>query len=275
MTVEIYHHSESVCAQKACVTLEEKGVDWISRYITLEQKEQHTPEYLALNPKAVVPTLVHDGHVITESTAICEYIDEAFEGPSLRPESPYGRAKMRYWTTQIDAGIHAPHCVIVSYVIALRFIAIKAMGSIEAVREKVLMSKNFAIRNAQLESLDRGFESAQFKDSMGFFYTVIQGLNEALDGRDWLVENRFSLADVAYLPYLVRLEDLGLASLWDQHPHVAAFIERLKARPAFDTGFVAWRNADWVVMFDSMRDQYRGEIDAALREVLPSALNRN
>ncbi len=47
--------------------------------------DQFDPEYLKLNPKAVVPILVHDGRVIVESTVICEYVDEDFPEPSLKP----------------------------------------------------------------------------------------------------------------------------------------------------------------------------------------------
>jgi len=52
-----------------------------------------------------VPTLIHDGTVIIESTVINEYIDDAFPDPPLKPADPAGRARMRQWTKQIDGGI--------------------------------------------------------------------------------------------------------------------------------------------------------------------------
>ena len=66
----LYHGSTSVCAIKARITLEEKGLPWQSELLDLQRGDQHRPEYLRLNPNAVVPTLVHDGRVLIESTLI-------------------------------------------------------------------------------------------------------------------------------------------------------------------------------------------------------------
>jgi glutathione S-transferase len=89
------------------MALEEKGVAWISRYIDLFKFDQMRPEYLAINPKGVVPTLVHDGKPIRESSVINEYIDAAFAGPSLTPADPLGAARMREFTYLCDEGFSA------------------------------------------------------------------------------------------------------------------------------------------------------------------------
>ena len=76
--LELYHHGSSVCAAKVRLVLAEKNLEWTGHYLDILAGEQFNPDYLKLNPKAVVPTLIHDGEVITESTIICEYIDDAF-----------------------------------------------------------------------------------------------------------------------------------------------------------------------------------------------------
>jgi hypothetical protein len=81
----------STCAQKVRFALTEKGVSWQSRHLDLRRRDRQTPEYLRLNPNAVVPTVVHDGTVNIESTVINEYIDDAFLGPALRPPDAVGR----------------------------------------------------------------------------------------------------------------------------------------------------------------------------------------
>jgi len=81
--MELYHHGSSVCAAKVRFALNEKGVDWTGHYIDILKGDQFDPAYMKLNEKAVVPTLVHDGHVIVESTVCCEYIDEVFPEPAL------------------------------------------------------------------------------------------------------------------------------------------------------------------------------------------------
>jgi glutathione S-transferase len=100
--IELYHHGSSVCAAKVRFALAEKGVPWQGHYIDILRGDQFDPAYLKLNPKAVVPTLVHDGEVIVESTVICEYLDEVFPDPPLKPATPRERATMRQRTKAVD-----------------------------------------------------------------------------------------------------------------------------------------------------------------------------
>ena len=68
--------------------LSEKRLDWTGHYIDILAGEQFKPEFLAINPKAVVPVLVHDGQIIPESTVICEYMEDAFPDHPIYPSSP-------------------------------------------------------------------------------------------------------------------------------------------------------------------------------------------
>jgi Glutathione S-transferase, N-terminal domain len=74
---------------------------------------------LQLNPNGVVPTLVHDGRVIIESTLIIEYLDESFPDPPLMPSDPFQRAQVRLWMKKIDDYLHAA-CSTVTFAIAFR-----------------------------------------------------------------------------------------------------------------------------------------------------------
>jgi len=80
----------------------EKGLPWESKILDLLRGDQFQPEYRKINPKAVVPALVHDGRTITESRLIIEYLDEAFPVPALMPTDPYRRAIARLWMKKID-----------------------------------------------------------------------------------------------------------------------------------------------------------------------------
>ena len=110
--IELYHNDMSVCAQKVRLTLAEKKLPWENRHLDLRAGDQQKPEYLKLNPNAVVPTLVDDGKVIIESTVICEYLDDAYPEPGLRPANAQARAQMRLWTKQLDETVHAATSVI-------------------------------------------------------------------------------------------------------------------------------------------------------------------
>ena len=94
--ITLYDFGNSVCCQKVRITLREKGLDWEATRVDLFKAEQYDPKYLKLNPKGLVPTLVHDGNAIAESTLICEYIDDAFPDPPLKPADPAARARMRH-----------------------------------------------------------------------------------------------------------------------------------------------------------------------------------
>src|ERR1700679_3581520 len=101
MLLELYHGRTSTCAQKARLVLAEKGLDWKSHLLTL-RGDQFDPEYLKLNPNGVVPTLVHDGHVVIESAVIMHYLDETFPEPPLMPQAPPARAKLRMFIKLVD-----------------------------------------------------------------------------------------------------------------------------------------------------------------------------
>ena len=68
----LYHHGSSVCAAKVRIVLAEKNLPWKGVYMDILKGDQFDPAYIRLNPKAVVPTLVHDERVILESTVISE-----------------------------------------------------------------------------------------------------------------------------------------------------------------------------------------------------------
>ena len=76
MTFTLYHHGSSVCAAKVRLAMAEKDLQWNGVYIDILKGEQFNPDYLKLNPKGVVPTLVHDDLVIPDSTVIIEYLDQ-------------------------------------------------------------------------------------------------------------------------------------------------------------------------------------------------------
>jgi len=73
--MKLFHAATSVCSQKARIAFAEKGIEWESNLIDLSKGEQFALEYLELNSEAVVPTLVHDGFILRESSVIIDYID--------------------------------------------------------------------------------------------------------------------------------------------------------------------------------------------------------
>ena len=109
MIFTLYHHGSSVCAAKVRFAMAEKEMPWEGVYIDILKGEQFEPDYIKLNPKAVVPTLIHDERVILDSTVIIEYLDQLDPDSSLHPTDPVDRANARLWTKAVDEDLH-PAC---------------------------------------------------------------------------------------------------------------------------------------------------------------------
>ena len=105
--LKLYKYGNSICTQKVFVLLDAKKIDYEPINVDLFKNEQYNPAYLKLNPKGVVPTLIHDGNVVVESTLICEYIDEVYPNPSFTPESPSQKSRMRLWSKMVDEALFA------------------------------------------------------------------------------------------------------------------------------------------------------------------------
>src|SRR5215472_7479951 len=103
--LEHYHNINSVCAQKVRIALAEKGLEVREHLLTL-RGDQHDAAYRKLNPNGVVPTLVHDGKPIIESSLILYYLDDTFPEPPLMPREPLLRHRVRMYNKLVDEYVH-------------------------------------------------------------------------------------------------------------------------------------------------------------------------
>jgi maleylpyruvate isomerase len=88
------------------IALALKGLSFEYLSYNLREKEQLAPAFLALNPQGLVPALEVDGAVLTQSLAICEYLDEMHPVPALLPSAPLDRAKIRAAAYVIACDVH-------------------------------------------------------------------------------------------------------------------------------------------------------------------------
>ncbi len=100
--VTLYHWEPNANSGKPMLALAEKGVDYNSHYLDLLNFDQHDPEYLKINPQGTIPAMTHGNLMLTESTAIMEYVNEAFDGPELMPSDPQARWRVRWWMKFFD-----------------------------------------------------------------------------------------------------------------------------------------------------------------------------
>ena len=241
--IELYHNDMSVCAEKVRFALAEKAIPWTSHHLNLRAGDQQKPEYLKLNPNALVPTLVDNGTVIIESTVINEYLDDAYPEPQLRPREPTGRACMRLWTKQLDEGVHAATSV-VSSAIAFRYQKLaNGMEALEVFHKKM---PDPVKRERSWETVTKGVESRFFPEAIMRFDKLLGDMETRLTDSPWLAGKEFSLADIGYAPYVTRLDHLQLQFLWDKRPHIPQWYDRLCERRAYSEAFDKWFNADYL-----------------------------
>jgi glutathione S-transferase len=235
--LELYHNHTSVCAAKVRFALEEKGLSWTGRYVDIFSGEQHRPEYLKLNPLAVIPTLVHDGTPFIESNLINEYLDDTFPEVPLRPETTADRFRMRLWTKQLDDSIHGAVSIL-SYAITYRFFQLaKPRAEVEKLLSGIPEPER---RERNRDLIDKGVESRFFVGAIGRFQVLLKDMDATLETSSWLAGPKFSLADIGYAPYITRLDKLHMSPLWDRRPRVADWYNRVRSRRAYQKAIAEW-----------------------------------
>ena len=248
----LYHNDMSLCAQKVRVCLAEKALAWESRHLVLRAGEHQQTWYRALNRRAVVPTLVHDDKIIPESNVILEYLDETFPDPPLAPADPYGRAKMRLWTKQLDEDVHDASAAILSFGIAFRH---QYLERGELGKKMLEQIPNVFKRERRRDVIEKGTGSRHFVIAVERMVLLLDEMEEALAAQRWLAGDAYTLADVAFTPYLARLEHLNILGLIGERHRVADWYRRCKARPSFREAIVKWENADYLALM-----QVRGAV---------------
>lgn len=235
--VELYHFWSSVCSVRVRMALEEKGVPWTSRYIDLFKFDQLRPEYLAINPAGMVPTLVHDGEAICESSVINEYIDAAFPGPALVPKDPLKAARMREFAKACDDGFDAiATLTMVKYILPkLR----KRWGD-DVLREQASRRPTKFLQDLHSRAVRGEITDAELRESRTSIEALLDRLERALAPGPWIV-GEFSLADISVAPFMFRLSALGQDQFWSdaKRPLVNAWYVALSKRLAFNIA-VSW-----------------------------------
>jgi glutathione S-transferase len=226
--LELYHSVNSVCAQKVRVVLAEKRLEYREHLMTL-RGDQFDEKYMKLNPNAVVPTLVHDGRPVIESSVILYYLDEAFPAPSLMPKDLHLRARVRQLNKLIDEYVHNS-CTILTFATAFRPWFAGLSG--EEIEQRLAKSPSRQRTEYKRDVALHGLDSKYVREALGHHEKLLKTMAASLAEGPWLAGDAFSLADAAVIPYLLRLDLLHLSNLWADRPSVAAWYRRMRARPS-------------------------------------------
>jgi len=244
--LELYHNDMSTCAQKVRATLAEKDIAWDGHDLNLRTGEQHKPQFLKLNPRGVVPVLVHDGNVINESNIIMEYLEDAFpDTKRLMPKSAIGKAAVRNLLQRLDTALHL-HIATISVGIAFRDQLLAVHKNDQALEAYYAAVPDPRLQAVYREVVPSGVGSQSFLLALDGWKRQFADMNKALASSDCLVGNELTLADLAYLPYMCRFEHLHMMEIWSRYPAVASWFDRCKQTAGYRKGIEAWLNPKYL-----------------------------
>jgi glutathione S-transferase len=231
MAFTLYNAPQSTCSQRVRFVLNAKQLPFDEIKLDLLAGDQLKPDYLALNPNGVVPTLDHDGNIVIDSSVIIEYLDEIAPQPvSFTPAGPVERARMRALMRFIDEMPAAAVRVPTFNLAFLPRFAAMSEEEFTAFAESKPLRKEFMLAMGR-----KGFPEKEMNAALERMQRTYQRMEEVitLSGGPWLLGKSPSLADIALMPAIVRMADLGLATMWDDKPLVARWCDAIRGHPAF------------------------------------------
>lgn len=233
MAFTLYNAPQSTCSQRVRFVLNAKGLQFAEIRLNLLEGDQLKPDYLKLNPNGVVPTLDHDGAIVIDSTVITEYLDEIVPRSSFTPDDPVKRARMRALMHFAD---EMPAAAVRVPTFNLAFLPTFQKMSREvfvAMAESKPLRREFMLTMGQT-----GFPKAEMDAALARLRRSWERMDAeiAASGGPWLLGRDISLADVAVMPALVRMQDLGMPD-WQDLPRVAAWFDNIRAQKAFQPTF--------------------------------------
>jgi GST-like protein len=189
----LYHWEPNANSGKPMLALAEKGLEFESRYLDLLNFDQHKPEYLKINPNGTIPAMVHDGLVLTESTAIMEYVDAAFPGPPLRPRDAVERWRMRWWMKFFDQYFGPSLSMIGWSIFVGPSVRSRDPAQLKAAIERIPLKER---RIAWSKAIYGSFSPEELAESRRRVSFGVAQLETALTRHPWLAGGSYSLADI-------------------------------------------------------------------------------
>ncbi|MDB5718648.1 MAG: hypothetical protein JWM38_2075 [Sphingomonas bacterium] len=226
----LYHFGPVANSLTPLLCLIEKGVDFDDRFLSSRRWEHHTAEFQAISPEGMVPVLVHDDRIVTESTVINEYLEDVFPAMPLRPADPWTRARMRVWTKYVDE-FFCPALTVLGAHGATPFVSQIDKDEMQRRLERM---PNAEVRKKWAIISERGFDDAELAEARSRLKRVIDKMEAALaDNGDWIVGDAYSLADIKLYSMAPGVERI-LPEICSEtaSPNVFAWLRRIEARPA-------------------------------------------
>src|SRR5277367_1349683 len=234
--VHVLHFMGSSCSQKLRIFLNLKGIKWESHIVDLFNNENFGAWFLGINPRGLVPVLVHDGAVHIESNDIIQYLEKTFPTPRLIPADHKNEvANLLKHEEDLHLDLRT---------LSFRFVfappgppkPAESLKSYAANGAGTVQGKKDREKEIQIEFWERaareGFTDDSARASAQKFRAAFDALDKRLEQHPYLMGDTLSVLDIAWFIYAHRLSLAGypLARL---HPRVGAWADKLHARPEF------------------------------------------
>jgi glutathione S-transferase len=230
MTLTLYSFGPAANSLKPMLALYEKQLDFTVHRLDPTVFEHHEDWFKAINPNGQVPALDHDGAIITESTVICEYLEDCFpDQVPLRPATPLGRAEMRKWTKWVDEYF----CWCVSTIGWERHIGTMARAIPEDEFEAKVARIPIPEQQTKWRNARKGFDQAVLDEEMRKVGVSVRKLEARLGESEWLAGDAYTLADICNFAIANGMQ-FGFAELVNPSdtPNLMDWMARIMARPA-------------------------------------------
>lgn len=233
----LYNAPQSTCSQRVRFVLNSKGIAFEEHKLDLFSGDQLKPEYLKINPNGVVPALLHKGQAVLDSSVIVEYLDEIRPDIALTtPTDLTRRAQMRSMMRYIDE-IPAPAIRVPSYNLAF-------LPHFQTMTEEAFLAlaNSKPLRKEFLLSMGRtGFPQKEMDQALDKLTRSVVRMNEWItaSGGPWLLGKDISLADIAVMPVIVRMDDINLRHVWDTMPAIDLWLKNIQSHPSYAKTYYA------------------------------------
>ena len=220
---------------KPMLALYEKGLEFEHKLLNPAKFEHHEAWYKAINPRGQVPALEDGGKIITESTVICEYLEDAHPTQlKLRPDDHFDRAQMRIWTKWVDEYF----CWCVSTIGWDRHVSKMVRGLSDAEFEEVVARIPVPEQQVKWRRAREGFPQDMLEEEMRKIGVSVRKLDDHLADHEWLAGGMYTLADICNFSIANGMQ-VGFAEQVnkDDTPHLVRWIEQINERPAVKAMF--------------------------------------
>lgn len=248
--LNLYHGPTSVCSQKVRVTLAEIGLDYESHLLDLQKGDQFDPDYMRLNPEAVVPTLIDKDLVIVESSLIAEYLDKTYNDGSFMPRDTALEARTRLWLVR-SLAVHGSINTL-SFATAMRAKTLSTKTP-EEIESALARMPDPVAREKRRNLYAEGLNSYHVGQALRVLRRCFSDMSDQIGAGAWLSGPEFGLADIAVIAYIDRIDRLGFAGLWRKDfAAVGTWHDRMRRRTSYAPAFDAFIPEDAAI---SQRDR--------------------